>query len=300
MAALALIGALALGGSGGLERPGPDVEIWRLRDYPQGVGTRQETRQIFARGYVIGASSALGRGALDEAEGWALRALAIDGAAADAFYALGMARQLAGDGAGAAEFYQRYIPLADAAGGAVALHNLGLLFEGRGEWTQAEVAYGKAVVRAPWNFDLVRRLAEFYRRRGEDNLALKLYEARSFHDRVEWAEALGPLYERAGRADDAGAVYERALQTGRARPETYLRLAEIYGQRRQYAEVVATCRALLARDPDRAEAHRLLALVLRRAGQKDRAAEHARAYIALAPDGESAAELARWLQTRGD
>ena len=264
-----------------------------------GVGTRQQTRQIFARGYVVGASSALGRGALDEAEGWALRALAIDGAAADAFYALGMARQLAGDGAGAAEFYQRYIPLADAAGGAVALHNLGLLFEGRGEWTQAEVAYGKAVVRAPWNFDLVRRLAEFYRRRGEDNLALKLYEARSFHDRVEWAEALGPLYERAGRADDAGAVYERALQTGRARPETYLRLAEIYGQRRQYAEVVATCRALLARDPEQAEAHRLLALVLRRDGQKDRAAEHARAYIALAPDGESAAELARWLQTRG-
>ena len=131
---------LPLGGYDGLERPGPDVEIWRLRDYPQGVGTRQETRQIFARGYVVGASSALGRGALDEAEGWALRALAIDGAAADAFYALGMARQLAGDGAGAAEFYQRYIPLADAAGGAVALHNLGLLFEGRGEWPQAKVA----------------------------------------------------------------------------------------------------------------------------------------------------------------
>ena len=162
---------MALGGSGGLERPGPDVEIWRLRDYLQGVGTRQETRKIFARGYVVGASSALGRQALDEAEGSALRALAIDGAAADAFYALGMARQLAGDGAGAAEFYQRYIPLADAAGGAVALYNLGLLFEGRAEWTQAKVAYGKAVVRAPWNFDLVRRLAEFYRRRGEDNLA---------------------------------------------------------------------------------------------------------------------------------
>ena len=91
-----------------------------------------------------------------------------------------------------------------------------------------------------------------------------------------------------------------ALRASRVRPETYLRLAKIYGQRRQYAEVVATCRALLARDPDRAEAHRLLALVLRRDGQKDRAAEHAWAYIALAPDGESAAELARWLQARDD
>ena len=109
---------------------------------------------------------------MDEAEGWARRSLAIDGAAADAFYALGMARQLAGDGAGAAEFYQRYIALADAAGGAVGLHNLGLLFEGWGEWDRAEAAYGKAVVRAPWNFDLVRRLAEFYRRRSEEDLAL--------------------------------------------------------------------------------------------------------------------------------
>ena len=90
------------------------------------------------------------------------------------------------------------------------------------------------------------------------------------------------------------------MQTTRARPETYLRLAKIYGLRRQYAEVVATCRPLLARDPDQAEAHRLLALVLRRDGQEDGVAEHARAYIALAPDGESAAELARWLQARGD
>ena len=39
-----------------------------MRDYPQGVGTRQETRKIFARGYVVGASSALGRQALDEAD----------------------------------------------------------------------------------------------------------------------------------------------------------------------------------------------------------------------------------------
>ena len=287
-------------GYSGLERPGPDIEIWRLRGYHQGAGAHQEAREIFARSYIVGASSALGRGALAEAEAWARRSLAIDGAAADAFYALGMARQLAGDGAGAVEFYQRYIALADSAGGAVGLHNLGLLFERQGEWDRAEVAYGKAVVYAPWNFDIVRRLAKFYLRRGEYDLALRLYEARPFADRLEWAEALAPLYERAGRADDAVAVYEQALQTELARPEMYLSLAKIYGQRRQYAEVVATCRALLTRDPDQAEAHRLLALVLRRDGQEDGAAEHARAYISLAPDGESAAELVRWLQTRGD
>ena len=111
---------------------------------------------------------------------------------------------------------------------------------------------------------------------------------------------LGRLYEDAGRIGEATAAYAEAVRQGRAQAETYLQLAKLYGQQRRYERVVDTARALLARDPDQVEAHRLLAFVLRHQGREDEAVVHVRSYLALAPEGESAADLARWLRDRGD
>ena len=96
------------------------------------------------------------------------------------------------------------------------------------------------------------------------------------------------------------AAYAQAVQRGRAQPATYLRLANFYGQQRRYDLVAATSRALLVRDPDQSEAHRLLAFVLRHQGREDEAVAHVRAYLELAPEGESAVELARWLRERAN
>ena len=70
----------------------------------------------------------------------------------------------------------------------------------------------------------------------------------------------------------------------------------MFGQQRNYDLVIETSLSLLAIDPQQAEAHRLLAFVLNYQGRGGEAIEHARAYIRLSPEGESAVELKRWLQ----
>ena len=288
---------LPLGGYGDLDRPGPEIEIWKVRGYPAVATGHWQVPQIFARAYVAGAASELGAKNFAKASALAQRALAIDDKSADAWYSLAVARQLAGDLEEAELFYRRRLDLDDAQGKAVTMHNLGAIYESREEWDQARDTYREALQQAPWNYDLVRRLAGFYRRRDQTVKALELYEERQhlFVDHCEFLETFAQLYEGAGRFAEATAVYVRAVRLDLAEPETFLRLANLYGQQRNYDLVTETCLALLARDPNQAEAHRLLAFVLRHQGREGEALEHARAYLELAPEGESAAELAGWL-----
>lgn len=289
---------LPLGGYGALDRPGPEIEIWKVRGYPLATKGGMEVAQIFARAYVAGAASGLGTKKLAEAAELAQRALALDGESADAWYSLAMARQLAGDLDEAERLYWRRLELDDSLGQGAAMYNLGAVYEGRQEWERAEIAYRGALDLAPWKYSLLRRVAGFYHRRGQAAKAVQLYEERQqlFADRAEFTAALGRLYEDGGRIEEAVAAYALAVQQDWAQPATYLRLANLYGQQQRYDLVVATSRALLARDPNQAEAHRLLAFILRHQGRGAEALEHARAYLRLEPEGASAVELARWLQ----
>jgi tetratricopeptide (TPR) repeat protein len=290
---------LPLGDYGALDRPGPDIEIWKFRDYPDVQEKSVQIRRIFARAYVTGVASALGAKKFAEAEALAERALGLDGELADAWYLLGVAQQLVGDLEGSEESYRRRLQLDGPAGGkAEAARRLGVVYEDREEWHRAEQFYIQALDLAPWRYSLVLRMANYYRRRGQPEKVLRLYEERRhlFVDRGEFLEALGEAYENVGLLAEATAVYAHAVQQKRVQPETYLRLVKLYGRQRNYDLVIETSLSLLAIDPKQAEAHRLLAFVLNHQGRGGEAVEHARAYIRLLPEGENAVELKRWLQ----
>ena len=289
---------LPLGGYGELDRPGPEIEIWRVHDNPIVSGRSWNVPQVFARAYVAGAASNLGQGDLAEAAATARRALVFDEESADAYYTLAMSRHIAGDMAEAELFYLRCLNLESPAGKAAVLFNLGVLYERLGEFEKAEQAYRGASEIAPWNHKFLRQMSDFFRRRGQAAQALLVCEERRhmFADRPKFLETIGRLYEEVGRLAEATAMYAEAVKRHRCEPDTYLRLANLYGQQRHYDLLIDTCFELLLHEPDHAEAHRLLAFVLKHQGRSSDALEHARAYVNLVPEGEDATQLANWIR----
>ena len=285
-----------LSGFAALAQPGPDIEIWKMRDYPVTQEQKWQVRKLFAQGYVRGAGGMMGTDRIEAALELGERALELDPNCADAHFALAFLHHLQGELDRAEVYYRRCLELRpwDAA----AHQNFAMLCETRGEMSRAERLLQKGVDIAPWKESVAESLAAFYLRRGESARAIEVY-----NDLIDRApkrfsayDELGQVYEQANQREQAEKIYQKALEIDAKQEKFYLRLAQLYGEEGRYDQVIAAGEALLQLNPDQIEARRLLAQVYRHLGQMSKAREHARSFIRLAPDDPLAGELGEWLE----
>jgi len=287
-----------LSGFGNIERPGPDVEIWKMRDYPIPEDCPWRMRELFAQAYVRGTMEMLGKGRTEEAVSLGQRALELDENCRDAYFVLGAIFQQNGDLGQAEAFYQRQLRSPPLLTNAATYHNLGIIYEKEGEVEKAEQAFQEALRAAPWKYPVAQSLAEFYRRQQQYDKAIEIYL--ELLDRVpERAllyEGLGRIYEKIGKTAEAEAVYQKALEVDGTQERIYLRLARLYGEQGRYLQLKRICESLLEINAKHPEAHRLLAHVYRHMGQIEKAREHAQVFVRLAPEDADAAKLRGWLE----
>ena len=96
-----------------------------------------------------------------------------------------------------------------------AYYNLGMTYMQLGEMAAAEQNIRRAVTAPTPVFEAYLRLGEIHERRGEDMVAIDLYEEASlkFPERIEATFALGKLYARQGRMDEAEPLLERVISS---------------------------------------------------------------------------------------
>lgn len=145
----------------------------------------------------------------------------------------------------------------------MAQHNLGMVYETRGEVDRAIVQYRKAVDIRP---DL---------------------EASHFN--------LGTMLARAGDLSGARASFEEALRIRPAYTEAWNNLGNVLILEEDAASAVAAYRRALALDPANASAHRNLGFALGKLGDAHGATEELRASLRLEPMDASAMNLLAWL-----
>jgi len=94
-----------------------------------------------------------------------------------------------------------------------AYYNLGMTYLQLGEMAAAEENIRRAVTAPAPVFEAYLRLGEIHESRGEDVVAIDLYEEASlkFPQRIEATLALGKLYARQGRMDEAEPLLERVI-----------------------------------------------------------------------------------------
>jgi len=170
----------------------------------------------------------------------------------------------------------------------VAHIEMGEIYRDRGEYNQAERAYGQAANIEPGNFDaqyghglvlhLMNRLAEAVRAylralaiRPDDfdanlNLATAYLQLDGPSQALPYAERavqlnpssgaahanLGAVYSAMGRHADAIREYEAAAELMDLTPALLINLAESLGQQRRYDEMVNTLNAVIRLDPSAA------------------------------------------------
>lgn len=88
--------------------------------------------------------------------------------------------------------------------------------------------------------------------------------------------------------------YLAALDTAPDRAEVWVKVAGAYRQVGQSADALEAARQATSRRPDLAEAWYEQAAAAAALGRQDQAATAAARYLALAPEGEHAAEARRW------
>lgn len=143
---------LPVGDFGDLEQPGPEIEIWRWKQYPVPAPQSQTTATLFAAGYARGAGEALGEKDGERALVLAERAVSLDPQGAKALSALAQVRLQRGENAAAAQLYERL--LAQTAGGVEEHNNLGIAYWAAGEREKAITQWQHALKLRPDKADI--------------------------------------------------------------------------------------------------------------------------------------------------
>lgn len=124
----------------------------------------------------------------------------------------------------------------------------------------------------------------------------------------DYRYSLGLAYLRAKRAKEAARELEAARgmmglrrDTRAKEPEVLVHLATAYLALDDLVAARKRVEVALEREPESAEAHYVLGLVVERSGDRELAAEHFKKTLTLEPDHPQAnAALARWLEQRGE
>jgi len=191
-----------LAGGGTIERPGPQIEIWRLHNYRNNEGALQTVHTTFAQAYMRGATEALGKKENMRAIELSTRALDLDPNCADAYFILAFIQHRAGELPQAEALYQRQLSLDN---NAATLMNLALIYEKKNETERVRDVLERAVAAAPWLYEPLHRLVAFYRQQGRYQHALALMRERRelFADRAKFHRDLERIYASSGDANSA-------------------------------------------------------------------------------------------------
>ena len=291
---------LPVSGASALERPGPEIEIWRIPGAPVPDHEAHSVRELFSRAYTRGITETLQRRGSQAAGELLQRAARLDPENPEVFFITGYFAQRANNTAMAIESYSRYLERRPKS--AAAHNNLATLHERMGAADRAEARLLDQLRLAPWKRSAFLALAGFYRRQGEFAKAAQRYLALTirFPGYAEDHERLGITYEALSQPKAAESAYLRALEIDRNRSRARLLLARLYRSQGRLAEMTKMCQALVDSDPNHPEAHQHLAYGFRRMGQRKQAVDHARRAIALAPGDSALAPLRHWLQAVGD
>ena len=154
-----------------------------------------------------------------------------------------------------------------------------------GRTSEAIEAFSGALAFKPDSMLAHLQRAETYRRRGSDDLAAALRDAREAHALDAAApqpiELLGDIHSDMGRYDEAIDFYSQYLELDDRAPRVFYKTAMAHVRHNRPAEAIEPLRRAIAVDDRAAEPHYLLGLALREAGKGDEALVELRRAVAL-------------------
>jgi Flp pilus assembly protein TadD len=172
---------------------------------------------------------------------------------------------------------------------------LGEAYEGAGQWSDAESAYGSAVAvaaeSAPRQVNAYRaRLAGHLTRRGQLDRALAVRrQILTEAPQDPWAHfSVAHLHELRGEATEAYREYRLTQEVGRADWSINAEVARGYARQGHLQEAVAAYEAAVRLAPQPADLRMELAALLTRIGRREQAMEQYRWVLARQPSHEAA------------
>lgn len=180
-----------------------------------------------------------------------------------------------------------------------ALHLLGLVAHGKGDFAIAETFISAAASLLPPHPDLLTNLANVQRDQGKADEAMANYAA-ALQLKPDAVQALinrGALLKGSRRPDEALADFIRAMEIAPANPAPYLRAAELATETGRFREGVEYCMRALAHIPSPPPAlYVLLAGLHERLTELDTALDFAERALAKTPGDVAAVRL--WARIR--
>ena len=157
---------------GPLRQQGPEIELWRLDDYPEGEGRAQGAREVFAWTYFIWGAQMRSQGQTDRARALLDRVMALKARDASLYNDLGVEYLKLNVPRAAVAAWERAIEQYPAHG--LALYNIALILQLELDEPERAIPYWhRALAAGEADADLYSYLADAYIRSGNRNEALR-------------------------------------------------------------------------------------------------------------------------------
>ncbi len=173
-------------------------------------------------------------------------------------------------------------------------HNLGVLYQQRGQTTEAMAAYERAIMIAP-KASSESNIGDMWRELGESTLATQHYQ-RALALNASSVDAylgMGLLHLQSGNTGAAIIAFQKVTELAPADPRGHLNLGAALLRAKRTDEAIAEYEKAIELDPLSAAAHFNLAVALDRIGQTDEADQYFQRAVELDPEFAEAVEAAR-------
>lgn len=165
------------------------------------------------------------------------------------------------------------------------------------KWEEAEAAFHKIYTQNPPDLRGLMGLTEVYAAQNQYPRALQILEAEmekvgpTLLLKIAW----GNIATRAGRLDDAIAVFSRLIEANPDNFDLHMRLAEVYRQKNDFPHAIETWEKAILLNPATVFPILSRAMALDQVGRKPEALAGYNEVLLLQPDNPVAANNAAWL-----
>ena len=223
----------------------------------------------------------------------------LDANLAEAQYWMGKTLLAKGDAASAVDRLRRATNLAP--GEPLYQVELGDALERSGQLPEAIRAYRGAIQAAPRAPEAYEHLGRLYAVRGDCKQAVPQFQKALEVDpkreaaRIEMASCQARL----GRSTEAVALYQQALRNDPTRVETYYLIARTVNEAQGLKAAVPWFEKAVVHEPGNAMPHVYLGYWAKEQGQKARAVQEFRKYLAMRPDADDRKDVEREIEDLG-